>query len=71
MNQLVKEDAKTVRGKQLASQTALTKNQHLLEQAVHQLSALQEDLTQEKESRIIQLNDILTRATSKQDQVKI
>ena len=71
MNQLVKEDAKTVKGKQFASQTALTKNQHLLEQAVQQLLALQQDLTQEKESRIIQLTDILTRATSKQDEVKL
>ena len=70
MNQLVKEDAKTVKGKQTASQTALTKNQHLLEQSVQQLSALQEDLTQEKENRITQLTDILGRAKIKQDEVK-
>jgi DNA repair exonuclease SbcCD ATPase subunit len=70
MNQLVKEDAKTVRGKQTSSQTALTKNQHLLEQSVQQLSNLQEDLTQEKENRIVQLNDILVRAAEKQSEVK-
>ena len=70
MNQLVKEDAKTVKGKQSSSQTALLKNQHLLEQSVQQLSNLQEDLSQEKEQRIVQLNDILTRASAYQDEVK-
>lgn len=70
MNQLVKEESKAVKGKQTASQTALTKNQHLLEQSVQQLEALQEDLSQEKENRISQLNEILTKATSKQEEVK-
>lgn len=70
MNQLVKEDAKVVKGKQASSQTALTKNQHLLEQSVQQLEALQEDLSQEKENRISQLNEILTKAGEKQEQVK-
>lgn len=70
MNQLVKEDAKIVKGKQSSSQTALLKNQHLLEQSIQQLTSLQEDLSQEKENRIVQLNDILTRATTKQNEVK-
>lgn len=70
MNQLVKEESKAVKGKQTASQTALIKNQHLLEQSVQQLEALQEDLSQEKENRISQLNEILTKATSKQEEVK-
>jgi len=70
MNQLVKEDAKTVKGKQSSSQTALTKNQHLLEQSIQQLSALQEDLTQEKENRIVELNDLLGKASTKQNEVK-
>lgn len=70
MNQLVKEEAKVVKSKQSSSQTALTKNQHLLEQSIQQLEALQEDLSQEKENRISQLNEILTKAGSKQNEVK-
>jgi len=71
MNQLAKEDVKLIKNQHIAEKSSHAKNTQLLAQSISQLEALQNDISQERESQIEILNKTITDETKKQEKIKI